>query len=81
MNNNFKWTYKNVIKNLEALKSQYRETIASFSWTQGKERNEYIKTIKRKVYSLKVIEWKQDQIWEYFNNDGGLPKKAKQNAK
>lgn len=63
------WKYKDVLKHIEALKEQYKEVLASFSWKEHKEKNAVIYNLKRQIYSLKIEEWRKNKIWEYLNSD------------
>lgn len=63
------WKYNEILKHAEALKTEYKEVLASFLWHEGKKRLAYIKEIKKTIYSLKIEEWKKNKIWEYFNDD------------
>ena len=61
------WKYSEVVCNLKALKSQYKEILASFYYT--KDEYKFIKEIKDKIYSFNFDINKKDRIWEYLNDD------------
>lgn len=63
------WTFKEFVDNIEAIRSSYRETIASFSYKQIREETLFIRQTRKVVYSFKYEEWKKDRIWEVLNND------------
>ena len=63
------WTFKEFVDNIEAIRSSYRETIASFSYKQLQEETTFIRQTRKAVYSFKYEEWKKDRIWEVLNND------------
>lgn len=67
MNIDISWDYEEVVKNLKALKNQYQEILTSFYYV--KDENNFIREVKKKVYSWKFDEIKIDRIWEYFNDD------------
>lgn len=62
------WKYNEVIQNLTALKTQYKEILTSFSYTR--DRNCFIQNTKKQIYSLKFNETKKDEIWIEMNNTG-----------
>lgn len=66
------WKYREVLKHAEALKTEYKEVLASFLWHEGRKKAEYMREIKDLIYSLKFEEWKRNKIWEYFNDDKAL---------
>lgn len=69
LNFNQDWNYKEVVKNIEALKSQVWDIIASFSYLEIKELIEFKRELRRLIYSLKMEEWRRDRIFEYIYND------------
>lgn len=69
LNFNQDWNYKEVVKNIEALKSQVWDIIASFSYLEIKELIEFKRELRRLIYSLKMEEWRRERIFEYIYND------------
>lgn len=67
------WKYREILEHAEALKTEYKDVLASFLWYEAKERTEYTKQIKDLIYSLNIEYWRKDKIWEYFNDDIELP--------
>lgn len=66
---NIDLTYKEFIKNIEALKTNYNVFVASFFIFEAKQKLSFIKCFKRQIYQLKFEKWKKDRIWEYLNGD------------
>lgn len=63
------WTFKDIVNNIEALRSQYRDIIASFSYKQLNDEVIFKRTTRTIIYSYNFDEWKKDRIWEVLNND------------
>ena len=61
------WTFKETIENVEVIKSQMGNIIASFWYFDLKKEVDFIRNLKKQIYSLKFEEWKRDKIWEYIN--------------
>lgn len=61
------WTFKETIENVEVIKSQMGDIIASFWYFDLKKEVNFIRNLKKQIYSLKFEEWKRDKIWEYIN--------------
>ena len=61
------WTFKETIENVEVIKSQMGDIIASFWYFDLKKEVCFIRNLKKQIYSLKFEEWKRDKIWEYIN--------------
>lgn len=64
---NLDWTFGEVVENLQALKLQYEEVLASFYYLQLKEAVSKKREIKKMFYSFNLKEWQKDKIWEYMN--------------
>lgn len=60
-------SFSDIVDNIETLRLQYEEVLASFSNFEQKQKHEYMRLIKNEIYSLKMLEWKKDKIWEYIN--------------
>ena len=60
-------SFSDIVDNIETLRLQYEEVLASFSNFEQKQKHEYMRLIKKEIYSLKMLEWKKDKIWEYIN--------------
>lgn len=63
------WTYNETIEHAEAIKSYYKDTLASFLWHEGVKRVLFMRDMKLLIYSLKFEEWRRDKIWAYLNDD------------
>ena len=61
---NPEWTFKEVVENIEVVKSQTEGIIASFSSSEIKKQIIFKKHLREKIYSLKFEEWKKDRIIE-----------------
>ncbi len=61
------WSFEEIVYNVQALKEEYEDTLASFLWHELRERNDFISDMKERVYSLNFKEWKKDKIWNYLN--------------
>lgn len=62
------WTFKETIENVEVIKSQMGDIIASFWYFDLKKEVNFIRNLKKQIYSLKFEKWKRDKIWEYLND-------------
>lgn len=67
---NPEWTFKEVVENIEAVKSQTEGIIASFSSSEIKKQIYFKRQLRNEIYSLKFEEWKKDRIveciYDYF---------------
>lgn len=61
------WNFKETIENVEVIKSQMGDIIAFFWYFDLKKEIDFIRNLKKQIYSLKFEEWKRDKIWEYIN--------------
>lgn len=61
--------FKEFVLNIEAVKSLFWETIASFSCVELQKEVEFKLYFRKLVYSLKFEEWRCDRILEYIYND------------
>ena len=69
ININPKWTFKEVIQNIEVIKSQVRDIITSFSYFELKEEVIFKKQLRDTIYSFHFEEWKKDKIFEFIYED------------
>lgn len=52
-----------LIRNIKYIKFQYKKIV-------GKKENDIlVKQIKRGIYSIEIIEWKKNCIWQYLNDE------------
>ena len=64
------WTFKECVKKIRTLKSQYQRVLVSFSFLQdAKKEATFIRQTRNEIYSLPYDEWKRDKLWEYMNDD------------
>ena len=64
------WNFKDVKDNIEALVSQYKGTLASFSIYEHKQKIEALRQMKVQVYSFNnILYWQKDRLWEVLNGD------------
>ena len=62
-------TFKELVINIEAMKSQYKRVLLLFSCGFDiKDKVRYIKNTKTKMYSLDIETWKIDRLWDYMND-------------
>ena len=69
INININWSYKELVNNIEVIKSQVLGVIASFSYFQNKDKTIFMRWVKDTIYSFKFQEWKKDKIIEYLYDD------------
>lgn len=67
LNINQNWTFKEVVDNLESLKTDYEGILATFSYFDLHEEVKFRKKTRNKVYSLNLQNWEKDKIWNYMN--------------
>lgn len=63
------WTIQDVILNIEALKSFYLTSSASFSYFDKHSMLKFKYSFKKSIYSLNMTESQKDKIWQYINGD------------
>ena len=63
------WTFKEVVENIEVIKTQAREIIASFSYFERKQTIIFMKKLRGSIYSLNFETWRCDRIVEYIYDD------------
>lgn len=67
------WTFEEAVKNIMALKSQYKEILASFSYYELKDKVIFKRNTRNSFYSMNLKEWEIDKLWEYMNDYEELP--------
>lgn len=65
-------SFKEIVNEIEAIKSQIEGLFAFFSYFNIKEENKFKYNLKRQIYSLKFEEWRKDKIIEYIYGDVDL---------
>ena len=66
---NLLWSFSEAVDNIKAIKEHYVGLLSSFSIYELKQKNIAIGTIRKEIYSLKILEWQKDKLWEYMNDD------------
>ena len=65
---NKNWTFEEAVKNIEALKSQYCDILASFSYYEIKDKVNFKRNLRNSFYSMNLKLWEIDKLWEYMND-------------
>ena len=64
------WTFKEVVENIEVIKSKTWDIIASFSSFEIKKQVKFKRQLRDKIYSFNFETWKKDRIieciYDYF---------------
>lgn len=89
ININSDWKFKDILQNIEAIKTQVHGVIASFSYFESRKKLEFMRYIKQSIYSLKIQEGRKNRILEYIYDDidfeelklGSKKKKESQNGR
>lgn len=63
------WTFKELVENIEVIKSQIWDIITSFSYFDIKKEVDFKRRLRKTIYSFKFEEWRRDRILEYIYND------------
>lgn len=63
------WNFKEAVQNIEAIRVEVRETLASFSYFDKKKSINYKKIIKNKIFSFNFEYWKRERLLEYVYGD------------
>lgn len=61
---NPEWTFKEVVENIEVVKSRTEGIIASFSSFEIRKQIKFKRQLRNKIYSFKFEEWKKDRVLE-----------------
>lgn len=62
-------TFREIVDNIEAIKSHVRDTIASFSSFDIKKQLQFQKELRNQIYALKFELWKRERILETIYDD------------
>ena len=62
-------TFKEMVDKIEALKSQVREIIASFSSFEIKKQLQFQRELRNQIYALNFELWKRERILETIYDD------------
>lgn len=67
---NPEWSFKEVVENIEVIKSKTWDIIASFSSFEIKKQVNFKRQLRNSIYSLNFEEWKKDRVvecvYDYF---------------
>ena len=66
---NQNWTFKEVVENIEVIKTHARATITSFSYFERKQAIIFMKQLRDSIYSLNFEVWRCDRIVEFIYDD------------
>ena len=62
-------SFKEVVENIEVIKSHVRDTIASFSSFDIKKQLQFQRELRNQIYALKFELWKRERILETIYDD------------
>ena len=62
-------TFKEIVDNIEVIKSHVRDTIASFSSFDIKKQLQFQRELRNQIYDLKFELWKRERILETIYDD------------
>ena len=62
-------TFREIVDNIEVIKSHIRETIASFSSFDIKKQLQFQREIRNQIYALNFELWKRERILETIYDD------------
>ncbi len=57
-------TFREIVDNIEAIKSHVRDTIGSFSSFEMKQQLKFKQELRNQIYALKFELWKKERILE-----------------
>lgn len=63
------WNFKEVVNNIEVIKTKTRGIIASFSSFEVKKQLQFKRNLRNTIYSLKIQMWQKERMWEVLNDD------------
>lgn len=66
---NPEWTFKEVVENIEVVKSQTEGIIASFSSFEIKKQLQFQRELRNQIYALNFELWKRERILETIYDD------------
>ena len=69
INININWSYKELVNNIEVIKSQILGVIASFSYFQMQEKLLFMRWVKKTIYSLNIEYRQKNRLIEYLYDD------------
>ena len=63
------WNFKEVVNNIEVIRTKTRGIIASFSSFEVKNQLQFKRNLRNTIYSLKIQMWQKERMWEVLNDD------------
>ena len=66
---NQNWTFKEVVENIEEIKTHARGIITSFSYFERKQAIVFMKQLRDSIYSLHFETWRCDRLVEFIYDD------------
>lgn len=67
LNINSNWTFREVVSNIRALRTQYEDILRSFNYFEIKRVAEFRRNTRDQFYSLNLDEWQIDKLWDFMN--------------
>ena len=61
--------FREIVDNIEVIKSHVRDTIASFSSFEIKKQLQFQQELRKKIYALNFELWKRERILETIYDD------------
>lgn len=62
-------TFREIVDNIEAIKTHVRDTIASFSSFEIKKQLQFQRELRNQIYALDFELWKRERILETIYDD------------
>lgn len=62
-------TFKEIVDNIEVIKSHVRDTIASFSSFEIRKQLQFQRELRNQIYALNFELWKRERILEAIYDD------------
>ncbi len=63
------WTFQDIIKNIEAIRTFFNSSCASFCYFDKHSLIVFKRNFKATIYSLNASDSQKDKIWQYLNGD------------
>ena len=65
---NPEWTFSEVVEHIKALRDNYEQFLALFSYFDLHEEVEFKRRTRDAFYRLNLLEWQKDKLWNYMNH-------------
>lgn len=66
---NENWKFRDLVYNIKKVRHEYHRGLCLFKCYEIKEKTQYIKECRDKLYSLKMGYGQKERCWEYLNYD------------